>query len=231
MRCRKARSCLPAYCSDELAGQRQLALSEHLSTCQECRREEAIYRSLNQATDKLSHGSLSEDFNNKLLNRIASERFAETRSKAYMPNKAPLMAWSRVVPAIATACLAIIVTVTAFQSDGEQPVGSSENRSLAMDDSYLTVQPTHNPNMTARLDRNWSLNDQLAKAERMNRISNRLSIDGSFVGVNSPYSGSRFLSQRLRPIPFASNYYRIRPIIRVYLSPDLSTQKEGNRGY
>ena len=56
MRCRKVRSFLSAYCSDELNVRRKLAVSEHLSACSSCRQQDALIRSMNSSTS-LATGS------------------------------------------------------------------------------------------------------------------------------------------------------------------------------
>ena len=80
MRCRKARSYLSAYCNDELTDRTRLAVSDHLSTCSTCRKEEAIYRSMISSGAEIEGLKVDDDFNTRLLNRSAQERFAQTRT-------------------------------------------------------------------------------------------------------------------------------------------------------
>ena len=114
MRCQKVRSYLSAYCNDELAGRKKLAVDEHLSTCALCRKEESLYNAMFAAKSEIGSLEVSNDFNNNLLNRIANERFAETRTKAYHPQRPPLMVWSKVVPAVVSAFVVVFALVTLF---------------------------------------------------------------------------------------------------------------------
>jgi hypothetical protein len=231
MRCRKTRSYLSAYCNDELGGRRKLAVSEHLSTCQECRREEELYRSMFGAAGEIPELKVSEDFNNKVLNRIAHERFAETRTRAYLPKSPPVFAWTKVVPALAAACLVVVVTMMTFGPQDDPGSPGFADGSARVDDSYLTVQPVHNPNMAAKLNKNWSFDGQMAQAERINRISSSLSGNGTFGAYGSTTGLTRVSSASAEPVPFVKNYYRIRPVIRVYIQAGSSSSGEVNKGY
>ena len=231
MRCRKTRSYLSAYCNDELGGRRKLAVSEHLSTCQECRREEELYRSMFGAAREVPQLKVSEDFNNKLLNRIAHERFAETRTRAYMPKNPPVFTWTKVVPAVAAACLVFVVTMMSFGPTDNTVSPRLADGGSVMDDSYLTAQPVHNPNMAAKLNKNWSFDGQMAQAERINRISSSLSGSGSFDGYGGGAGLQRVSSASTEPVPFVKNYYRVRPVIRVYIQAGSSASGEVNEGY
>ena len=105
MRCRKVRSYLSAYCNDELSGRKRLTIREHLATCSGCRSEEEIYVSMSEAGGRLEEFAVSDDFNLKLLNRIGRERFAETRTEAHLPKRAPLISWRQVVPVLSAVAL------------------------------------------------------------------------------------------------------------------------------
>ena len=111
-------------------------------------------------------------------------------------------------------------------------VSFGENQPIAdntgLDNSYLTAQPINNPNMTARLDKNWSFNNQLAKTERISQISNQLSNVGSFGATGHVTDASVHSSKR---IPYASNYYRVRPVVKAYISSNASTSREVQQGY
>ncbi len=230
MRCRRVRSFLSAYCSDELDSRQKLAISEHLVDCEACRKEEATYRHMANAAQEMVRHSVSEDFNACLLNRIADERFAETRTKAYLPKAAPLMLWSRVIPVVAAACLAVLLGVSAMipSEDDQMPMIAEETD---LDNSYLTVQPDSNPNMTVNMRQNWSLNGQLARAERANRISNSLTSSRNAGMWNHSHDWARLTSSGSRPLPYVSNYHRFRPVVRVYVSPSPTTKKEGTSAY
>lgn len=231
MRCRKVRSCLSAYCNDELSGSDRLAIAEHLSTCSACRKEAAIYNSINENRSEISELKVSNDFNVNLLNRIAQERFAETRTKAYLPRTAPRVVWGRAIPAFVTACLVLVVSVVMLTPGAKQGIvpGASDSRSLS--DAYLTVQPTTNPNLTVNLDQGWSLADQLARVERVSVISNRLSRADGF-DWDDYSSGLRQASSHAGyRAPYAPNYYQVRPVVRIYGLPGASSVKEVTKVY
>ena len=232
MRCRKARSYLSAYCNGEIDGRRKQAVREHLLTCANCRREEAIYRDMAGAARELPGIRLSDDFNAALLNRIAKERFAETRTRAYLPRSAPSFFWRRLAPALAMACVAlfaIVATLPTSQEDVRPAVIASEGRTL--DDSYLTAQPVTNPNLTVNLREDWSLSHQLAQAERIDRISRTLAPVGGFGSWDESHELARLTSGVARPMPYVADYYRMRPVVKIYSSPRSTSEKEGLHAY
>ncbi|MCK4302424.1 MAG: zf-HC2 domain-containing protein [candidate division Zixibacteria bacterium] len=232
MRCRKARSYLSAYCNGELDGHRKQAVREHLLTCASCRREEAIYRDMAGAAREIPGIRLSDDFNVAVLNRIGKERFAETHTRAYLPSSAPSFFWRRLAPALAMACLAvfaIVATLPTLQEDTRPAVIVSEGRTL--DDSYLTVQPVTNPNLTVSLREDWSLSDQLARAERIGRISRTLAPVGRFGSWEESHELARLTSSSARPMPYVADYYLLRPVVRIYSSPRSVSENEGVHAY
>ncbi|MDH4155668.1 MAG: zf-HC2 domain-containing protein [candidate division Zixibacteria bacterium] len=229
MRCRKARSYLSAYCNDELTDRRRLAVNEHLSTCSSCRKEEAFQRSLRLAEKQLPRLAVSNDFNTRLLNRIAAERFAETRTKAYLPKRAPVLAWSKVVPAAAMTLVFLVMGVITFLPDKNGDPGYiAAGDAATSDNRYLTVQPVNNPNMTINLDKDWSLNAQLARAERINRISDRITPAGSF-GLAS--NVTQVSSRSIRPLPYVDHYFQVRSVVRIYKSTETSSAEEDLKTY
>lgn len=220
MRCRKVRSLLPAFSSDELTGRRQVAVREHLSTCASCRQELIVYRSLRDAGRSEPAYSVSEDFNQRLLNRIARERFAETRTRAHLPRPAPWLSWTRWVPATLAAALVAVVGLTMFMPLTDSPVGVDRFAGVAGngDDAYLTVQPVNNPNVTSRMKRNWSLQDQLARTARLNRVSNHLASSSGFVVFGDQVNSRVVTVSQSGNSPFGRDYFKMRPVIRVYNS-------------
>jgi len=214
MRCQKARSCLSAYCRDELVGRDLLALREHLAGCALCRREEAAVRAMFAATGSLRAPALSADFNAKLLDRIARERFSETRAKAYLPRRAPVFSWPRLVPVAAVLMVAILAFVGSeyLQRDDVSPIATGHQASL--DNSYLTVQPEPNRDLTTSVSSNWSFRSQFVQAERVNRVSGMLTSAAGFADPEPriivhfvvPYSDGRLDLSGLR----------IRPVLRTY---------------
>jgi len=206
MRCRKVRSCLSAYCKNELTDKRQASLKEHLDRCADCRREEAVFRELFGSMNTLPKPKVSEDFNTRLLNRIAQERFKETRTKAYMPKKAPVMGWGRLVPAMATVCLvlAFVFTGGIGTLDGpDQPAQYADNGAGGeyIDDRYKDVQPEETHVLTQHSNSNWAFQKQVAKANRIRNLMNQLATQSSFSNTaqlaGSSYNYNRALNIRL----------------------------------
>lgn len=227
MRCRKVRSYLSAYSNEELTGSNRLAVDEHLSGCAECRKEEELYQALSTAKTNLDKYKVSDDFNARLLNRIGYERFAETRSKAYLPQKAPRIIWSKAIPIFMSACLVFAVSYMNFGSFDNNQLDQEFVANTPLDDSYLTVQPTNNPNLTVDLNKNWSFSKQMERTERINRISHNLTPRGSFSSGTTQLAGTKSST----PIPYTQYYHRVRPVIRIYVSPHSTTGKEGSGEY
>jgi hypothetical protein len=224
MRCRKVRSCLSAFYKDELKSRQRLAVSEHLAECAACRKEAAIHKSICETARELVSPGLSQDFNTRLLNRIAQERFAETRTQAYLPRSAPLFSWGRAIPAVVSACVVILAVMVALTPQGDLDRTADNSR----DDAYLTAQPINNPNVTQRLAEEWSLNRQLAHVDRVNSISE--SVVGNYFGQLA--QNGRLASAQATPgIPFAPTYYKVRPVVRVYLTPEAAAAREAVEVY
>ncbi len=221
MRCQKVRSYLSAYCNDELAGRKKLAVDEHLSTCVLCRKEESLYNAMFTAKDEIGSLKVTDDFNNILLNRIANERFAETRTKAYYPQKPPLFVWSKVVPAVASAFVVVFALFSMFSGGIDTERDNFAYQDGNLDNSYMTVQPTDNPNM----NKNWSLDNHLARVERGNRISRNMTKAGSF-SRRQNMSLTSVSSQGRTYVPYVTTYHQIRPVIRLYLIPHDDSIKE-----
>ncbi|MDH3891807.1 MAG: zf-HC2 domain-containing protein [candidate division Zixibacteria bacterium] len=231
MRCRKVRSFLSAYCRDELEGRQRRQVSDHLLACRSCRTQETFYSSLSTASTEISSLKVSNDFNQKLLQRVAKERFAETRTKAFLAREAPLVMWRKVVPVAATACVAVLAFIATMSPVFDSGTPEYANINNQTGEDYMTVQPTANPNLAVQLKDDWSLENQLAKAERFHRISNSV-IPAS--GFTQPgYSGglNSLTSSGKRPAPFVANYFRVRPVVRIYVVPQPSTVKEGSHAY
>jgi len=217
MRCQRVRSCLSAYCKDELIGREVLAVREHISACASCRTEEASLRAMLASARELPKASLSADFNAKLLSRIAQERFAETRTNAYLPRRAPRLTWRTVAPVLSSALVLAIVAVVVFRAPDEAIIDLSDS-SAQLDDSYRTVQPVNNPNLSNYLKKDWSLSGQIAQAERLSRISGMLTGSAGFSNVydRNPHGWS---GQNGHVIEL----FMARPVIRIY-QPANSTQ-------
>ncbi len=229
MRCQKIRSLLSAYCNDELVGHKQLKIREHLSVCPACRKEESVYRSLAQASKVTPQLSTTSDFNARLLERIAQERFAETRTKAYMPKAAPLVQWRHVVPALSMVAAVLLVAFVWLPS-GQLTPGSA-NMQYSQNDDYITAQPVNNPNMTANLRHNWSLDGQMAQTERFSRLSNSLTNMNGFGNLYLTTALSRQSREMCPRLPHGIVFYRIKPVIRSYNQPGETNVKEDQRVY
>lgn len=231
MRCQKVRSFLSAFSRDELEGRRRRQVSDHLLSCRGCRTQEEFDRKLSAASTEMSSPKVSTDFNHKLLQRVAQERFAETRTKAWQPKEAPLFMWRKVVPIAVTACVAVVAFMATLSPvlDGGTPKYATTD--VVSGDDYLTAQPTANPNMAVKLNDDWSLERQLAAAERIHRIRNSVIPASAF--TQTGYDGGLIqrVSSNSRPAPFVANYFRVRPVVRIYVIPQPSTNKEGSHAY
>ncbi len=214
MRCQKARSCLSAYCRDELIGRDLLAMREHLAGCALCRREEAAARAMSEATSSIRGPKVSADFNAKLLDRIARERFAETRTKAYMPRRTPVFSWPRLVPVIGVVVVAAMAFVGSEYLWRNQASPTAAGQPASLDNSYLTVQPEPNRDVTTNVSPDWSFRSQFIQAERLNRVSGMLTSSAGFADPEPkiivhfivPYAGARVDLSGMQ----------IRPVLRTY---------------
>lgn len=202
-------------------------MDEHLSGCADCRKEEELYKSLILAKPVLSDMKVSDDFNNNLLNRIAKERFNETRTKAFFPNKPPILIWNKVVPVVVSVCFIFVFGMMYIPTDELNKTPILSNNASGLDDSYLTVQPNNNPNMTIQMNKDWSFEQVLARAERINQITRNMTPAGSFSSSRTQLTSLK----RNVQAPYDINYFRYRPVIRIYGTPQLDPVKEGSGDY
>ncbi|MFQ5607035.1 MAG: hypothetical protein ACE5GA_03740 [Candidatus Zixiibacteriota bacterium] len=120
---------------------------------------------------------VSEDFNSRLLNRIAEERYAEVNASAslpknFLPKKAPLFGRSRLAPAFASAAIVALVAVGFVRQagdDSQAPAQSAEQEALedyvnntpataaaplgerlGLNSEYMTAQPLDNPTFAGK---------------------------------------------------------------------------------
>lgn len=230
MRCRKVRSYLSAYCKDELSGRRQRAVSEHLEGCPECRREEAVFREINSHTVSLPQNKVSAEFGDRLLNRIAREKFKETRTRAYFPRRTPVLGWGRLVPALATMGLVLAFIFYGglnFLTNQSEP-DSYTNIAVTsdrVDDRYKDVQPQPDHVLSQHVRSNWAFKKQVARANRIRNLMNTLA-SGNYFGTGAAQyansydiTGNRDLILRL---PFD-----LRAVNRTYTSPQVRTAEGG----
>lgn len=213
MRFRKVRSYLSAYCNGELTGKARKAMQERLTEDASLREEEQALRLLHEATKKVPGKTVSDDFNSRLLNRIAGERFAETRSKAMLPRTSlPLPLWGKLAPVVVTA--AVILALSVSWDFGTQ----TETNPLHADrlsDSYLTAQPDSNPNMAVAVDQGWSMERTIQQSQRASQYLNRLASGTSFYGSRGAGTGG-VVVRRPSNSPFEAHYFRVVPVQTVY---------------
>jgi len=221
---------LSTYCNEELTGRQQVEVREHLAGCAECRREASAFQSISDVASELSQKALSEDFNTRLLNRIAEERFSETRTRAYLPRRAPIISWRLVAPAVASVALVLFAAVSMLMPSQQQGVLNMASVSDRMDNLYRTVQPGNNPNMTVNPQKDWSLGKQIATTERFSRISNMLTDSQGFGNMHLT-SVSNLAHTASARIPYHSGYFKIQPIIRVYENSGKNASEEGENAY
>ena len=231
MRWQKARSFLSAYCNDELSNRRKLKVSRLLQSSKALQREEQEYRSMQETIKEVPSIQVSDDFSNKLLNKIAQERFKETRTKAYLPKAAPLFRWSRAIPAVVSVSAAVLIAFVTFSGPGQVNAPGYAVSSGDVSDAYLTVQPRNNPNLATSMAKDWSLNQQMASLARLQRLSESMIAPSGFQFDQSQnhLAGARSLANQ--PIPYVPNYYRVRPVLKLYISPQSTAGKEVRQGY
>ena len=218
MRSRKVRSFLSAYCNDELEGKRQDAVREHIAHDDSLQTEASAYSAIRQAAQELDEQKVSADFNNKLLNRIAEERFAETRTKAHLPRLTlPRPWWVKAVPAVVSAAVVLVVAVSMMGPDNDLFGPASASNSGNLDNRYLTAQPTANPNITHQLPSNWSLDRAIQRSQRINQLTSTMTANNGFIRRSHMPTGMQTVSvQRRDNSPFVTSYYEIRPVLKVY---------------
>ena len=135
------------------------------------------------------------------------------------------------MPVLVVGCLALFFGITTFQTDNSTEPSRLANVGQGLDDSYLTVQPTNNPNMTVTSSKNWSLNDMLARTERIRQISRRVAPNPAFDIGAADRLTALATARNARPAPYARSYFRMRPIIRVFVAPSGTTRQEDDNKY
>jgi hypothetical protein len=223
MRCRKVRSFLSAYCKGELPEKRTGAISDHLEGCPRCRFEETAYREMSQYIDKLPKYSVSEDFNSRLLKRIAEERFSETRSRAYLPKKIPVLTFNRLAPLFAAACFVFAFMFSGglnLLEDKQEPIKAVTS---VLNDDYLTTQPKPDHILNQHLAANWAFNEQIARVNRIRGLMTRLAGQNSFGSLASSSANQYYMP----PFYRIQQYY---PNLETNSSPASSWSKEVNNG-
>lgn len=192
MRCQKVRSCLSAYCNQELTEDRTLAVRAHLAGCSSCRAAERSWLSLRDASKQMPMTTVSQDFNTRLLNRLAEEKFAETRQRVPQPSSLGWLRFRQLIPALAGVAAVSLLAATGMMQRGIALVpellagtnGSEQGQAAVagLDNSYLTVQPgsAQQHRLGAPLHADQTLAHSLAFSDRVSRLSRGLSPQSGF---------------------------------------------------
>jgi hypothetical protein len=197
-----------------LSDRKQELVRDKLAGSESLSREEAVFRSIRKAAGELPELKVSDDFNARLLNRIARERFAETRTKAYLPRRSTPRYWAQLVPALAAVAVAIFVAINVFVSPDTGSEGYVADSNLAAD-LYLTVQPDNNPYMAGGFGRNVSLQQLVAKIDRADELSSFLTSSGIFVTTARRAGSNWLVSDASDRMPYTPYYFKFLPIFRV----------------
>jgi len=221
MRFRKVRSFLSAYSNDELEGRQKDVVREHLAQDESLKREALIFKKIKDGTREFKDIKLSDDFNARLLNRIAKERFVETRTKAYLPARIPGL-WRKIaVPAMTTLAVALfgLVGYATWQNLPAQTAAigqvASVDQPLGDDNSYLYVSSAANPNLNRPIS-GRTLSTLVERVDRADRISRQIARGAQYV-TNNQLAAANQSNGRMRPcpIPFSIQFFRVRPILKV----------------
>lgn len=121
---------LISYVEGSLSPSMQIAFERHLEACGECRELTAAQRELWTTLDSWAPPELSEDFNERLYQRIASEAAACSRRPAWRERLASAgLAWRGAIP-VAAACAALMV-VSQLRGPGSEPGTYLGNETVA----------------------------------------------------------------------------------------------------
>ncbi len=221
MRCRKARSYLSAFSNNELTGRKLALVRDHVATCAACRKEVQSLRSLAEATRQVPALRVSSDFNAVLLNRVARERFTETRTRAYFPKRAPLFGAPRL--AMISSALVVVLALAGFgfrHSDSPAALAAnSGSYDVGSDSSYLTVQRQTQHPTPVSLTPGWSFAEQLAKARRLTRLSHDLTYGNGFSSAQLASVSRRSWVPTVWRTPNGTVYLQVVPRQRTYVMP------------
>lgn len=217
MRCRKVRSFLSAYCREEISSPLTVKVQRHLEECPMCRREHEAVRSV-QAMVKGTPGlKTSDGFSARLLNRVAQERFGETRSKAYLPGRAPRLGGLKLATITVTAMVVLALGVSFNMGDrlltptGPQTILSSAPSGGVLDeDRYLKVQPTDNP----LLNEHKTISRMVAQYNRWREFSRSLRSHSAAEQFAGGTVGTVMASARSGDV---GSDFHVRPVVRNYL--------------
>ncbi len=194
MHCRRVRSFLSAYSKGELSEKRSRAIADHLRDCPSCRSEESAAREIDVTLSNMSSARVSSDFNARLLDRIAKERFSETRSRAYLPKKrVPVVNLTRMGAVVAAACF---VFAFIFAGGINTIVPNNDQNQIAesvpLNNDYQTVQPK---------SEHWVFKEQLQRATRIKNLMNRVTGGSQFNILTSQGGQGNYYNRMVMPIP------------------------------
>lgn len=223
MHCRRVRSFLSAYSKGELSEKRSRAIADHLRNCPSCRSEESAAREIDLTIAKMSSPGVSPDFNARLLNRIAEERFSETRSRAYLPRKrVPVVNLTRVLAVAAATCFVFaLIFAGGFNNILQQHNDQTQiAETVPLNDDYETVQPQ---------SEHWVFKEQLQRAARIKNLMNRVTGESQF-NILTSQGGQNSYNRRLMPIPrqFFQMHRNGSPYYNGTVLPETTTVREVN---
>jgi hypothetical protein len=213
MRCRKVRSFLSIYSKGETSPEVAAEIKSHLDDCSSCRREENVYRSMNQLLSELPQKKASDDFTSALFAKIGQEGFAERKTKAYWPKRIPIFGMARLATAASVAVVVMALGIGFGYGDRilspatPQLATTVSGVETGTDDYYLTVQPTDNPLLNehksvSRMIAQYNRWREYSKSLRVNAGAEQLMNGGSGLTLASSHSGSPNVIVR----PVVKNY-------------------------
>jgi hypothetical protein len=171
--------------------------------------------------------TVSEDFNARLLNRIAEERFAETRTNAHFPPKrVPMVRWQRAIPAVVTAAILLIAGV--FGGADYLPFGGS-NGPAPFVGASLTGS-SGGWDAVHLMGKDWSLRDRMEQVDRVNRLSQQV----TGTPITFTYNGGIVTITESRPTSttaYSDTFYQVRRVVHLYVVPQGTAAGEGQRAY
>lgn len=228
MRCRKVRSFLSTYSKNEISAGTAAKIKRHLDECVSCRRELEMVQSVQAMVKGMAPRKTSDDFTARVLSRVAQERFAETKSKAYLPGRIPLLGGVRLamVSTVAVVVLALGISfntghVFVSPSMPQATLTAPAPGSTGADDRYLTAQPTDNPLLNehksvSRMIAQYNRWREYSKSLRSHSAAEQFAGGGTAVMASSQGGGG-------------ATEYRIRPIVKNYLVAPVDQSRNQRR--
>jgi hypothetical protein len=216
MRCRKVRSFLSTYSKEEVSASLTAKIERHLNDCIACRRELEMVRSVQAMVKGMAPRKTSDDFTARVLSRVAQERFAETKSKAYLPGRIPLLGGARLAM-VTTAAVVVLALGISFNTGNmfvspsmpQATLTPQTSGSTGADDRYLTAQPTDNP----LLNEHKSVSRMIAQYNRWREYSKTLRSHSAA----EQFAGSGTVTMAAAQSGGTTTEYRVRPIVKNYL--------------